>query len=389
MVVNKYKKIGIITFHRSHNCGSVLQAYAMQRILEKKYNLSSEFINFSSQGQEDFYSVFDKRLAVKPVIKNLIKIPYAHRLIYNFNSYDAYINNKLKISSEKINNSKNLRESKFDYDIYVAGSDQIWNVSIQDSDDAYFLPFVHKSPKIAYAVSFGSKEIRTNTNNPERYFKMINDFKYISVREPNGQKWLKDGFNIDSELVLDPTLLLDKKDYRELEERPVERLEKNKYIFIYATELTRPQENTIRKLAKKEGLKIVVWQPDTWLKKFGWLKGYVLPKKQNPGKYLELMKEAKYVFTASFHGVIFAAQYRKNFWVLQNKGMDPNTDDRILSLLKRFGFLDRLFSEPKYYNEISRPVNYKKFEAALVAARKTSFKFLDEALEQVSRTEDK
>ena len=69
--------------------------------------------------------------------------------------------------------------------------------------------------------------------------------------------------------------------------------------------------------------------------------------------------------------------------------MDPNTDDRILSLLKRFGFLDRLFSEPKYYNEISRPVNYKKFEAALVAARKTSFKFLDEALEQVSRTEDK
>jgi hypothetical protein len=379
------KNIGLISFHRSYNCGSILQAYAMQKTLLEKYNLEPEFIDFSNVGQRELYKVFENNNSIKNICKNVVRLPFYSSLLGNNKSYEKYINKYLLLSKVKYIKLSELKESTFEYDLYLAGSDQIWNITIQDSDDAYFLPFVKNHKKIAYAVSQGARNIVDHTSKPYKYKKMINNFDYISVREPNGQKWLKDGFNIDSKVVLDPTLLLDQKDYKELEEGTTEQLERNKYVFIYATELTKTQEETIRKLAKKEGLKIVVWQPDTWLKKFGWLKGYVLPKKQNPGKYLELMKNAKYVFTASFHGVIFAAQYRKNFWVLENSGMNFDIDDRILSLLKRFGFLDRLLLDQKPFNKISQPINYKKFESALVPARINSFSFLDQALGKVSK----
>jgi hypothetical protein len=138
-------------------------------------------------------------------------------------------------------------------------------------------------------------------------------------------------------------------------------------------------EEIIQNIAKREGLKIVIWQPDTWIKIMGWTKGYVLPKKQNPGKYLTLMKKAKYVFTASFHGVIFAVQYRKNFWVLENSGMNVEKDDRILSLLNNFKFTNRLLKSDDTDKNISNNVDYKYFESKIVIDRKKSFNFLDRA----------
>lgn len=379
------KKIGIMTFHRSHNCGSILQSYAMQETL-KKYGNQPEFIDFATQGQKELYSVFRPlkydsfRKFAKSIYKNLLGVILYKRAMQNWTSYDNYINSHLNLSKKSYNNNSELIESDMGYDKYLTGSDQVWNIVIDDYDDAYFLNFVHDHPKIAYAVSQGAKDIIKYTNNPSMYKDLISDFNYLSVREPNGQKWIKNSFNINSEVVLDPTLLLDKEDYINIEEPVDENLEKNSYIFVYATKMTKDFENIIKKTAKKEGLKIVVWQPDTWVKMLGWSKGYILPKKQNPGKYLTLMKNAKYVFTASFHGVIFAAQYRKNFWVLQNSGMDINKDDRILSLLNNFKLADRLLQSNEHDKNISDVVDYEYFESKILIDREKSFNFLDRAV---------
>jgi hypothetical protein len=379
------KKIGIITFHRSHNCGSILQSYAMQETL-KKYGNQPEFIDFATKGQKELYSVFrpfkynTPRNFIKSIYKNGLSVVLYRRAKQNWTSYDNYINNHLNVSKKSYNNNYELIEADMDYDKYLTGSDQVWNIVIDDYDDAYFLNFVHDHPKIAYAVSQGAKDIIKYTNNPSMYKDLISDFNYLSVREPNGQKWIKNSFNINSEVVLDPTLLLDKEDYINIEEPVDENLEKNSYIFVYATKMTKDFENIIKKTAKKEGLKIVVWQPDTWVKMLGWSKGYILPKKQNPGKYLTLMKNAKYVFTASFHGVIFAAQYRKNFWVLQNSGMDINKDDRILSLLNNFKLAKRLLQSNEQDKNISDVVDYEYFKSKILVDRKKSFNFLDRAV---------
>lgn len=376
----KHNKIGIITFHRSYNCGSIMQAYAMQKVLKEKYGLLPEFIDFSNFGQQELYSIFEKNASLKNVVKNLIRLAFYSRLKNNNKSYEKYINEYLPMSNNKYSDLVELKESKLSYDLYLTGSDQVWNITIQDGDDSYFLPFVKNHPKIAYAVSQGARDIIKHTENPIRYKEMISDFDFLSVREPNGQKWLKDGFGIDSEIVLDPTLLLDEIDYIDAEERTTENLKENGYIFVYATKLNKGFERIIQDVAKKEGLKIVIWQPDTWLKLLGWSKGYILPKQQNPGKYLTLMKHAKYVFTASFHGVVFATQYRRNFWVLKNDGMDNSKDDRILSLLYDFKLTNRLLGCDEQTKDISEAVDYKYFESKILINRKKSFDFLDRAI---------
>ena len=374
------KKIGIMTFHRSYNCGSIMQAYALQKAISDNFNLYPEFIDFSNKGQQDLYAMFDRRLRLRSIIKNIIRAFFYNRLWKNNQSYKKYISSYLNLSDEHYSEVTELNENKLDYDVYLAGSDQVWNITISDSDDAYFLPFVKYHPKIGYALSQGARNIIDYTNDPEKYKCMIKDFDYLSVREPNGQKWLQDSFNINSEIVLDPTLLLDSNDYINAEEPLNEELNKEEYIFVYATELDKKFEKIIRNVAKSEGLKIVIWQPYTWIKIFGWIKGYILPKEQNPGKYLSLMKNAKYVFTASFHGVVFAAQYRKNFWVLENAGMDITKDDRILSLLLNYKLDNRLLRCTEQAKDITEIVNYKYFESQLLLDRKKSFNFLKKAI---------
>jgi hypothetical protein len=377
------KKVGIITFHRSHNCGSIMQAYALQKVLQTRYGIAPEFIDFSSPGQQKLYSVFSGDKSVKGTLRNVGRAFIYNRLKKNQASYDRYIKKHLRLSSRVFTTNKELQEAHFAYDAYIAGSDQVWNIMIDDYDPAYFLNFVEKKkPKISYAASFGARRVSSNTNHPEAIRDMIRDFDHISVREPNGQKWLAEDFAIKSTVVLDPTLLIDGGDYCDGEESPTEHIKKD-YIFIYAVSVSRKFEQRIQQLAREEGLKIVIWQPDTWLKMKGAAKGYILPKDENPGKYLWYIRHAKYVFTASFHGVIFCAQYRKNFWILYNKGMNYDKDDRILSLVDSLALSDRLLPEDDTEKDLRSAVDYTAYEKNLAKRRQQSFAFLDKAVKNI------
>lgn len=375
------KNIGIMTFHRSHNCGSIMQAYALQRVLAKRYSVKAECIDFSSPGQQKLYSIFNGEMTAKGVLRNAVRASIYNRLKENANSYDKYIKRMIIMSPRKFHSQADLNNARFTYDAYITGSDQVWNIAIADYDPAYFLNFVKGAAlKIAYAASFGARRITKETGNPDEIGAMIRDIDAISVREPNGKTWLQEDFGIESTVVLDPTLLLDSIDYTDAEETV--RGQTADFLFVYATSVSKKFERQIQHLANKEGLKVVIWQPDTWLKLGGFAKGYILPKAENPGKYLWYIKHARYVFTASFHGVIFCAQYRKNFWILRNQGMDYQRDDRILSLVDRLGLSDRLLSEDNT-TELDTPTTYEEFERELAKHRRKSFQFLDRAMRRV------
>lgn len=378
------KKVGIITFHRSHNCGSIMQAYAMQNMLRNRYNIKPEFIDFSTPGQQKLYSVINGEKNLKGIARNIGRLLIYRRLVANLKSYDRYIEKHLPLSNRKYSLNSELAAEEFSYDGYITGSDQVWNISIADYDPAYFLNFVGcEKLKVSYAASFGARRVTKNTNKPLAIKNLVEDIDHVSVREPNGKRWLAEDFGIESTVVLDPTLLLDSEDYLSIEEDVSEKnIEDDRYIFIYATSVSKQFEKKIRQLAKEESLKIVVWQPDTWLKLGGPLKGYILPRKQNPGKYLSLIKNARYVFTASFHGVIFCMQYRKSFWVMKNSGMNHKRDDRILSLMEGFGMTSRLIPD-SYSKALSTPVDYDTFEKEIPIRRKVSLSFLDRALKDL------
>lgn len=365
------KKIGIITFHNSYNCGSMLESYAMQTIIEKRGG-DSEIINFSSSGQRDLYDVFLKNDNLKNIVKNILIFPARKKIKFNNNKYEEFKITNFKLSEEY----KEMNEiSEKNYDVVVAGSDQIWNITIQDNDDAYFLPWVKKAKKVAYAPSFGAKNIMDYTNNIEKYKKFINSFAALSIRENNGKKWIKDLCNIDVEVLLDPTLLLEKEDYEVIKKKDFKL--KEKYIFFYCPSFNRKICEFVKLISKKYNLKVITWSTKSYNFKFVKTFGFTLAQYEDPAMYLSLIENAELIITTSFHGTIFSTIYRKKFITVKNGDM-YGTDDRVITLLTQLGLEDRLmkFDFDNNYNYL-QDVNYSSYDKKLPILKDKSIKYID------------
>lgn len=333
------KKIGIITFHNSYNCGSMLESYAIYKKISE-IDSNAEIINFSSDGQKKLYNVFEKNTSLKNIVKNLLVFPHRKQISRNNAKYEEFKNKNFKLSKKY--KSNDLTDD--DYSILIAGSDQIWNITIDDYDDAYFLSFAKKAKKIAYAPSFGSKNILKNSNNPDKYKNFINNFDALSVRENNGQKWIKDLTGKNAEVLIDPTLFYDDKFYDKIIDD--ECTPNYKYIFFYCPSFDRYLCKFVQKISKKYNLPVICWSSKSYYKKFIYTFGFKLPKYESPAVYLSLIKHAELIFTTSFHGTIFSTIYRKKFFTLKNGGMYGD-DDRVMTLLKQLDITERLI-EPNY-----------------------------------------
>ncbi len=367
------KKIGIITFHNSYNCGSMLESYAIYRKMSE-IDPNAEIINFSSNGQQHLYSVFEKNNSLKNVIKNLVLLPHKRKLEFNNKKYEEFKTNNFKLS-------KKYDSGKIDdeYDILVAGSDQIWNITIEDYDDAYFLNFSENARKVAYAPSFGSKNIMKYTSNTDKYKKMISDFDALSVREFNGQKWIKDLTQKDAEVLIDPTLLYDSDFYDKIVDDSC--TPKNKYIFFYCPGFDRKLCKFVKQVADKYKLPVICWSTKSYYKKGIYTFGFDLPKYESPSIYLSLIKNAELVFTTSFHGTIFSTIYRKKGFTLKNGGMYGD-DDRVFTLLKQLDIMDRLI-EPNFDKDFNflEDVDYTGYEKNLKELRYKAEEYIKNNIE--------
>lgn len=378
----KSKQTATITFHASHNCGSFMQAYALQQFLrQNKYK--NEIIDFSNDGQRNFYKPFFQNNSIKNIIKNIILLPHRRILSQTFTNYENFIKSNLVLSKQSFHNNAELKKQDFCYDTYISGSDQIWNITIEDSDTAYFLDFINSEQacKIAYAPSFGAKRIANFVDSAQlqHYKKMLSTYDFLSIREKNGQKWIKEMINSEVPIVLDPTLLLNRSDYEKLE-RPYEGIPHHPYIFYYAPSYDRRINSLVKKIAKKYKLKVVVWNPRNYYLKGMNLSNFILPPRQNPGVYLSLIRDAEMVITTSFHGTIFSTIYNKNFWTIKNGEMF-NDDDRVKTLIEQLHISDRLI--PATFNQefdYSLQPNYAIRNKKLPELQKKSINFLMEAL---------
>lgn len=369
----KKNKTGIITFHRAHNCGSLLQSYAIQNVL-RKLNQENEIIDFSSTGQKNMYSIFPKNNSLRAIIKNFVYLFHYSTIKRHNSNYTKFIADNLEISKEKYKNVEELEKSNIEYINYIAGSDQIWNITIPDASDAYFLSFTQSKNKIAYAPSFGAKNIIEVSNCQSKYSKYLSEFKHLSIRENNGRNWIKDMIGKDVPVVLDPTLLLNQEDYNKIS-RPSGI--KGDYIFYYSPRYKANIDKFVKKISKKYNLPVIVFNSKEYYFRLLNFKGFKMPYEQDPGIYLNLIKNAKMIITTSFHGTIFSTIYRKKFWVMKNGDM-YSTDDRVITLLKELAIEDRLI-EPNFENNFNyfKEVNYNIYDKKLEIERKKSMQFLN------------
>ena len=364
------KKAGIITFHNSYNCGSMLESYAIQKYLQKE-NIENEIINFSNQGQKELYSVMFKNNSPKNIIKNILLFPWKRKVRNNNNKYEQFKKDNFMLSQNIYHKGNEIKDT---YSVVVAGSDQIWNITIPDSDDAYFLPWVKQAKKVAYAPSFGAKNIMKYSNDIQKYENYIDSFDALSIREKNGQKWIKELTDRDAELLIDPTLLLSKEDYKEIEDNTC--TPNGEYIFFYCPSFDTNICKFVAKVDKKYNLPVITWSTKSYAVKAVYRFGFKLPKYESPSVYLSLIKNAKLVFTTSFHGTIFSTIYKKNFYTIKNGGMYGD-DDRVKTLLESIKMENRLipfsFDDKKNYME---SINYDNYDKELKKLQTKAKKYI-------------
>lgn len=150
------------------------------------------------------------------ILYDLMKISHYNKFHQHYVDYEFFLNKYLKLTDKEYSAISELEELENYFDIFIAGSDQIWNVLCDDASDAYFLNFINSKKKIAYAPSFGVTDINYRVDNAQKYKKYISNFNCLSVRENNGAKWIKELTNRDAKVVLDPVMLIHKSDYEEL-----------------------------------------------------------------------------------------------------------------------------------------------------------------------------
>ena len=370
------KKIGIITFHNSYNCGSMLQAYAMQQIVDRITGRKSEIIDFSNEQQHQLYSVHQPCNNVKNIIKNVLLAPYFQRIRKNYDTYERFKRDNFNLSAYPMRRMDELSDEA--YAAVITGSDQVWNITIEDGDDAYFLPWVKSAKKIAYAPSFGAKDISKFAKNPQRYAEYLRTFSSLSIRERNGQQWLQKLTGRKPELLLDPTLLLDSADYDLIASKDLKL--PPKYIFYYSPGYSHDINHLVQQISKKYSLPVIAFNTKTFYVKGMQFSGFKLPTVENPATYLQLIKNAELVITTSFHGTVFSSIYRKKFWTIKNGGMFDD-DDRVKTLMYLLDLEDRMipieFSDTFDYLQNKE---YKRYEALLKQGREKAYRYLEDAL---------
>lgn len=284
------KRAGILTFHDADNLGAVLQAYALCRFLNEQCGVSAEIIDYKCEKiTETKYASKDKGL--KGFLKYIIKSVYYAIKRRGFNRFRK---NRLDLS-KKIYTKNNIKSCADSYDMFITGSDQVWNPECSGEDKTYVLDFVNDSAKkYSYAASIGNREF---TRNDETWIRHMSDYKGLSVREKSAAKRLADAGVEGVKVHSDPVTLLAEEEWKTVMSK---RLVASSYVLVY---LVLPDVNVMKRArayAQKNNLKLISNK-----------KSIEFILHNSPADFLSWIYNAEYVFTNSFHGTAFSLIFNK------------------------------------------------------------------------------
>lgn len=344
-------KIATITYSWAQNWGAVLQAYALVEYLNSMGH-DAKLID---------YREFDNKLisTVKSIpdgIVDLLTISASKRRILRYNEFRE---KALKLT-EKCNNTAELKKLNKDFDAFVTGSDQVWNVGFGVCKD-FYLEFADSEKKrISYAPSFGVTSI------PEEHRKDtiegINNIQELSVREESGRKIIADLTGREATVVLDPVFLLTQDQWKKVSKPSGQ---KEKYIFVYPTQITPKLKAAVKLLKEKTGLKAV--SPF-------YIPGCKTAKDIGPREFIDYIANAEYVVASSFHATAFSLIFNKKLIVITHNMTGSRTTD----LLTRVGMESCIISDVKEVETFRW--NYDKCNKLMEKYINESKGFLDKAL---------
>lgn len=338
-------KVGILTFHMAHNCGAMLQAYALSKIINHRYNVYCEIIDYRTP---QIYNKYENEMKE-----------------YNCDNRRAFFEDFLNHTLTKSKRIYSIDEAN-EYDIFIIGSDQVWNQKIlKDNDEIYFAEFTNNKYCISYASSTGQ-----SLSNPQRFSRRLEKFQRISVRECFLQTQLQPYFHKQIQLCVDPVLLFDSVFWSQeflLDTKP-----SNNYSLIYSFKLTWDLYLKIQNDSFCNGINTV----ELFTHKRNFERVDYLVDCYGPKEWINYFKNAKCVYTDSYHGILFSLLFNKPFYCTNNS----TENERISDFIKHFQLYknkDGFYIKSRFTNKL------------LEKERKNSLSFLDNAFYQVFNDDTK
>ncbi len=346
--------IGIITFHRASNYGAVLQAYALQRVLNGM-GYETEIIDYRGEAVEEEHH--------PSKVLCRYKLPFAALKYFQrgakFRGFEKFRRKRLPLSETVTD--KDIRKLDGAYDLILVGSDQVWNDVFSGFDPVYRLDFVEDSRRGSYACSFGFSEFPDGTE--PAYKNSLERLEVVSVREDSAKNLIERELGLPSRVDLDPTLLLCADEWKKISISPAAHAD---YILVYNIQTPVVLLDAAREKAAEMGLGIVFlnngFRQDRDLRhvRYG-----------SPEEFLGWFAGATYVYTNSFHGTVFSIIFEREFTVECRTGQRYN--NRSKALLELLGLDGREMSE---VCSGEAPISWHDVRIKLAKAREDSLSYL-------------
>lgn len=377
-------KVKLLTFHAVPNYGAVLQAYALQKYLEECGH-EPEFIDYrpaylTTGGRfhwpksawhvkANIVIVYQKIMTLKGLFNVDMRKQYKR--------FNLFTEDYLKLSPSRYKTIYDLRLHPPEGDVYICGSDQIWNPSKQHGlDPACFLNFGSKAvKKISYAASFGCSSI------PERHHHEVAQFSevldVVSVRETSGCSMFESFAGREAQLVPDPTFLIDWAPILEAQDTSLPSQGK---MFSYVLRSGEGLYDFQRELGAGLNLKVVQpLNPHQRWKSYG----EIIP--MSPVEWLRSIQQSSAVMTNSFHGTVFAILFNRPFLSVQLGESKAGLNARMSHLLISLGLESRQISLEDRESAVVRmkaPIDWAEVNRRIAAMKAQGVDFLGNALAQ-------
>lgn len=356
-------QVGLITFHASYNFGSALQAFAMQAVI-KSLGHEPAVVDYVCRDQKQYVLLSPCHPRRAPRILKNLRAYYGRKDAFE---RFAEVNFKLTKTRYSYKNEMALAELQDEFDCFVCGSDQIWNLDCtQGVVEPFFLSFAGDKRRVAYAPSLAHTEFKSENFDKEKVARLLADFDDLSVREEETLPLFQPLVDKPIDVVLDPTLLLDAADYESIISEP---LVKEGYIFMYLLRECPELIASTAAMARETGKKVVYISE----------KNLSIPNSVNlfgigPSEFLSLIANADAVMANSFHAVVFSVLFHKPFRVFAT----DNSGARMRDLLGNLGIGERCIAGEDS-SEIAE-VDWDDVERRLEALRAHSMDYLRRAL---------
>ena len=336
-------KIAILTMIGALNYGAILQAIAMQKVLLDNH-LDPYFVNYQTYRQKSQYSVINiynpSKKSLRKNIQNVRHITQVHKRIQKFNSF---IEREFLHKSIILRKKEQVIQYLKAFDIIIVGSDQVWNLNLNDASSVYFLDFPKQEKRIAYGISLGGvyKDILQHR---DYILSKAHAFDFLSVRENIASDFFRNN-GIKTQQVLDPTLLVESSWWESKAIRSS--ITDVEYIVYYSVNCKPYSVKVCEALSRCLHLPVYNLFLHPGIARANFKPCYDI----DPFEFLEIIKNATIICTDSYHGLIFSLLFRKKF-VIPIESNDSELEDRKATLIKMLNLTEHLFSKNVSFNQI-------------------------------------